>query len=115
MEKPLYPHLNTAVRVREAYARSMNRALDEDEQQELRQAALDAGDALTAALKTFDRNRSKVVGDQVTPRKVRAGAAPAASSGQDTLELQGIRRGVLGLVEVGKLVSYTASRMRLAR
>ena len=74
--------------------------------------AEEAGRRLIERLRRLDRNRSRVVGDKPTPRKRGAAANPTPSSTDQLLELQSIRRGILGLVEVGKLVSGPAHRLR---
>lgn len=103
----LYPAFNDVLAARAALARAVREGEETDA---LRVAATDAGNILTRQLRALDRNRNKLAGDVRTPRKDRAGAAPAASNAAPLREMQSLRRGVLALVEVGKLVSFTASR-----
>jgi hypothetical protein len=88
---------------RAAHARAQRtEAEDEDE---LRAAALAAGDELIDGLAAYDRNRNKVTGDRPTPRKRAAGTAQGGTNEETLLELQSLRRGIFALVEVGKAVS----------
>jgi hypothetical protein len=100
----MVPFLNATILARRAHARSMM-GDDEEEQQRTEAALNTAADTLVARLNVFNRNRNRVTGDRTTPRKARAGAAQAVSNEEQLLELQSMRRGVLALVEVGKLVS----------
>lgn len=102
VEPPLFPALAATASARAAYARSVR--YDSDDKDEREETARNAANDLKAALRTFDRNRSKVAGDRPTPRKARAAAAPAPNSDAMLLEMQSLRRGVLALVEVGKAV-----------
>lgn len=118
MEPALYAHLNRAVRTREAYAKRLARAgsdeEDEDDAAVAEQTARETAAELTTALRAFDRNRNKVTGDKRTPRKRTAGTAPTDSGEQSILELQSMRRGILALVEVGKLVGCSFPPLRFA-
>lgn len=106
VEPPLFPALAAVSESRAAYAASL---LDDNANSEaLADTARAAADDLKTRLRTYDRNRNKTTGDRPTPRKARAGAAPAASNDALLLELQSIRRGILALVEVRKLVSFPA-------
>ncbi|KAK5110409.1 hypothetical protein LTR85_001034 [Meristemomyces frigidus] len=102
VEPPMFPSLNTTVRGREAHAKSLVDG-DEEEQESTRAAAEEARRAMVEQLKAMHRNRNRITGDRTTPRKPRARAAPAGTNADTLLELQSLRRGVLALVEVGKL------------
>lgn len=106
----MYPLLAACMAARAAHARAQRtEAEDEDE---LRAAALAAGDDLVEGLAVYDRNRNKVTGDRPTPRKRGAAAAPATSNEETLLELQSLRRGIFALVEVGKAVSRSSFLFR---
>jgi hypothetical protein len=105
VEPPMFPLLAACMDARAAHARAQrDESEDEDE---LRAAALAAGDDLIEGLAAFDRNRNKVTGDRPTPRKRTAGAAQGGLNEDTLLELQSLRRGIFALVEVGKAVSLS--------
>ncbi|KAK5110982.1 hypothetical protein LTR85_000673 [Meristemomyces frigidus] len=79
VEPPMFPALNATVRARAKHAESLVHGDDETTES----TKLDAEEAGKAMF--------------------RAGGAPAASNAETLQELQSLRRGVLGLVEVGKL------------
>ncbi|KAK5127683.1 hypothetical protein LTR08_004343 [Meristemomyces frigidus] len=104
VEPTLYPHVNRLVRARAALAVLVDGGEEDEDTLAGPQAEVEeAGGDLVASLATLNRNRSRLLGDRPTPRRVRAAAAPAPSSETATLELQSIRRGLLALVEVGRL------------
>lgn len=107
VEPPLFPLLAACMAARAAHARAV--ANESEEEENLRAAALAAGDDLIEGLATFDRNRHKVTGDRATPRKRAAGAAQGGLQEDTLLELQSLRRGIFALVEVGKAVSLSPS------
>ena len=98
---------------REAHTTAV-RAGDDDQAQITFDAAQEAANHLNRQLKLVNTNRNRIVGDRPTPRKLKASAPPAGTNAVDTAELQSIRRGILAGVEVGKLVRFTAFRLRIA-
>jgi hypothetical protein len=108
VEIPLWPTLKKVADARAAYARSLDRDDEEDENIIRRDRAEDLGKELIAELKAFNVNRNQHAGDRTVPRTRRAGAANVSSGPIDPVmlaEVQSIRRGLLALVEVGKAVS----------
>ncbi|KAK6436402.1 hypothetical protein LTR95_007409 [Oleoguttula sp. CCFEE 5521] len=115
-DQALVPFLNDAVRARAALARNLRD--DDAPDAGLLRAARVAADTFTTKLKVFDRNRNKLAGDRASPRKAGTSGAPAGrNTDVSTLEMQSLRRGVLALVEVGKIAVGLAGATpaRLAR
>jgi hypothetical protein len=108
VELPLWPTLKKAHEARAAYARSLARDDDEDEQASRRDRAENLGTVLIDELKAYNVNRTQQTGDRAVPRTRRAGAANTISGDPVLLaEVQSIRRALLALVEVGKAVSIS--------
>lgn len=110
VELPLWPTLKKVVEARAAYARSVARDDDEDEQRSRRDRAENLGTDLIDELKAYNVNRNQQAGDRTVPRSRRAGAANTSSGDLVLLaEVQSIRRALLALVQVGKAVSTLLS------
>jgi hypothetical protein len=108
VELPLWPTLKKVHEARAAYARSLARDDDEDEQASRRDRAENLGTVLIDELKAYNVNRTQQTGDRAVPRTRRAGAANTISGDPVLLaEVQSIRRALLALVEVGKAVSIS--------
>jgi hypothetical protein len=108
VELPLWPTLKKVHEARAAYARSLARDDDEDEQASRRDRAENLGAELIAELKAYNVNRTQQTGDRAVPRTRRAGATNSISGDPVLLaEVQSIRRALLALVEVGKAVSIS--------
>jgi hypothetical protein len=110
VELPLWPTLKRVHEARAAYARSLVRGDDEDEQASRRDCAENLGAVLIDELKAYNVNRTQQTGDRTVPRTRRAGATNTAASSVDPVllaELQSIRCGILALVEVGKAMSIS--------
>ncbi|TKA68644.1 hypothetical protein B0A55_11826 [Friedmanniomyces simplex] len=101
VEAPMFAQLNITMAARSAHATAL--MLDDEAQAE---RTLDAASHHTAKLldqlKTFNRNRNKMVGDTKTPTRARAAPAAGVSSAM-LLEVQRLRRAALAGVELGKL------------
>jgi hypothetical protein len=108
VELPLWPTLKKVHEARAAYARSVARADDEDEQNTRRDRAENLGTALIDELKAYNVNRTQQTGDRAVPRTRRASATNTISGDPVLLaEVQSIRRALLAIVEVGKAVSIS--------
>jgi hypothetical protein len=108
VELPLWPTLKKVHEARAAYARSLARDDDEDEQASRRDRAENLGTVLIDELKAYNVNRTQQTGDRAVPRTRRAGAANTISGDPVLLaEVQSIRRALLALVEVGKAMSIS--------
>jgi hypothetical protein len=108
VELPLWPSLKKVHEARAAYARSLARDDDEDEQTARRDRAENLGADLIAELKAYNVNRNQQTGDRAVPRTRRAGATNTISGDPVLLaEVQSIRRALLAIVEVGKAVSIS--------
>ena len=102
----MWPTLKKVFDARAAYARSLARDDDEDERVTRRDRAENLGVELIEELKAYNVNRNQHTGDRALPRTRRAGATNTSNGDPVVLaELQSIRRGILALVQVGKLVS----------
>jgi hypothetical protein len=97
VELPLWPTLKKVHDARAAYARSLARDDDENEQVVRRDRAENLGQDLINELKAYNVNRNQHTGDR----------AANNTSGDPVMlaEIQSIRRGLLALVQVGKVVS----------
>jgi hypothetical protein len=106
VELPLWPTLKKVHDARAAYARSLARDDDENEQVVRRDRAENLGQDLINELKAYNVNRNQHTGDRAVPR-ARGGRAANNTSGDPVMlaEIQSIRRGLLALVQVGKVVS----------
>jgi len=111
VEPALFGPLNNAVRARVAHARLVAAEGEAALVLAARVAAEEAVTDLNRKLKAYQANRARVVGDKVTPRKRGGGAATASravaavATEAVVLELQGVRRGLLALVECQLIVS----------
>jgi hypothetical protein len=106
VELPLWPTLKKVYEARAAYARSLARDDDENEQVVRRDRAENLRQDLIDELKAYNVNRNQYTGDRAMPRTRRAGAANTTSGDLVMLaEVQSIRRALLALVEVGKAMS----------
>jgi hypothetical protein len=105
VEQPLWDTLKNLKSARAAHARAQRDADDQEEMDQRQQRAVDLGQQLIDELKAFDHNRKNFAGDRSKPRKRRRGASHADTNEDLMDEVQSIRRGILALVEVGKVVS----------
>jgi hypothetical protein len=113
VELPLWPTLKKVYEARAAYARSLARDDDEDEQVARRDRAENLGQDLIDELKAYNVNRTQHAGDRAVPRTRGARASSNTSADPVILaEIQSIRRALLALVEVGKVVSIPLNLFR---
>ncbi|KAK5110270.1 hypothetical protein LTR62_006123 [Meristemomyces frigidus] len=102
VEPVLFSALNVTVRARNAHVRAMRGDIVVGTGS-TRAAAREAGDELTAKLRVLDRNRNRMMREQVTTGRSHPVTADVAGGPDSTLQLQRLHRGVLALVEIGKL------------
>jgi len=114
VEQPLWDTLKQVKIAREAHATAQRDANDQEEMDTRAQRATELGQQLIDELKQYNHNRKNFAGDRAMPRKRRGGAAQAGSNDETLAELQSIRRGILALVEVGKVVSIPSIFSRYA-
>jgi hypothetical protein len=103
VEQPLWDTLKNLKSARAAHARAQRDADDQEEMDQRQQRAVDLGQQLIDELKAFDHNRKNFAGDCSKPRKRRRGASHADTNEDLIDEVQSIRRGILALIEVGKV------------